>query len=537
MLVLVFANFMEVNYQLALNSRCATQVQKLEHVPNAISFVVFTYQLCGRYHCTTNPCQVDYNSLHLNGNWTKTPPLPFTPSNQSAGIPIHSQNFSAETNLTGFRCLMESVQCLDVGYSPNNGLYSFDDIFSAMFSTFQIITLKQWESGMFYLQDSVSSNCWIVYLVIIVVCGLMLVNLYPSIISVKMERAFEVQKERKWAESGSEFKSSDRNKIRSKFQEVLFMFKHWEKKDQEVIEKIEQAKRGHLRGEEVEEEKLPYLTPVFEGSTQWREFVRAETGPFALVIYGCIIINIMMLALQKGKADHSIMGTTLYVFNRFFEMVFFLEAIFKLMLFGPVGYFGHKSNLFDFFVSMLGFIDVCTPPSINLSQFSGLRILRLFRLVKLVKAVKLQKALTSHTRPESSQSMDFSRLLYVISNSTSWLMYTYLLLAVFLFIFSVLGMQFFGSRLEDDQTFGTALREDGLKKITIPLQEEYYGFSCFGRAMISIFIIFTGDHWTSVAFNAVEGFSPTLLFFFCCVDCGLKVFYHVYGHFNYFQCS
>jgi len=519
MLILVFANFMECNYQLTLDRRCATQVQDFRTSPSTSSLVVFKDQLCGRYHCTTNPCANYLKTAHSDALWEKQFPLPFRFVNRTypnASSPLHSHLARQPvTNLTLFQCSMSDMVCLNAGASPNGGLFSFDDIFSAMFAMFQILTFDGWQDGLFYLQDGVSSQVWLIYFIFILVAVFILVNLYPAVISVKLERVLEKYEEDRKERSNLHVDASKEDtqaalQKRSEFQKVLYYFNQVEEKDQELIKKIESAKRGHLKTEEVMEDNLPFLTPTFEGSAQWREFVKAETGPFSLFIYGCIIVNILMLAPQVPETGTA--GFVLRVFNLFFEALFFLEALIKLFLFGPVGYFSQSSNAFDFAVSCLGFVDVCTPPSINLSRFSGLRILRLLRLTQLAKAIKLERALTSVGRHKGNEAMDIARLFEVLSRSGPWLVYTYLLLGIFLFIFSILGMQFFGGTAEL-QGYETILL-DGSTEMTVPTRQSFYGFSNFPCALVSIFSVFTGDSWGDLAFDAVSGTSPKLLFFF-----------------------
>lgn len=61
-------------------------------------------------------------------------------------------------------------------------------------------------------------------------------------------------------------------------------------------------------------------------------------------------------------------------------MVFFLEMILKLMVFGPKGYVKSRWNIFDGFIVIISVIDLMAELLIT-EHDSGLSVLRTFRLV------------------------------------------------------------------------------------------------------------------------------------------------------------
>lgn len=120
----------------------------------------------------------------------------------------------------------------------------------------------------------------------------------------------------------------------------------------------------------------------------------------------------------------------LFIGNLIFAIVFLLEMIFKLIGFGLRGYFSDRYNILDCFVVTMGIIDIAlefTYPgaddSLAVRLLQSLRILRIFKLSRVWDGF----------REVMSQ---FGQSLIDVSNFS-------LLLLLFIFVFSLLGMEMF----------------------------------------------------------------------------------------------
>jgi len=211
-LILVFANFAEFSFQLRLNSRCMAQVEDFRSYPSSYSEVIFLNQICGGwYQCQSDPCQGYYDLSNSDKIWFQTVPshtnnCSYQYSVSSPGGFHHLLPGCANSqvhNQTIFQCKTPTMICADVGFSPSDGLFSFDDIFSAMAAVFQAFTAGNWSDGMFYLEDAVDARWWVLYLFMLLLGSIMVTNLYPAIISVQLAKVLRKEEERKWAQMKS----------------------------------------------------------------------------------------------------------------------------------------------------------------------------------------------------------------------------------------------------------------------------------------------------------------------------------------------
>lgn len=99
------------------------------------------------------------------------------------------------------------------------------------------------------------------------------------------------------------------------------------------------------------------------------EFIRVPKTPFRLrvhsvvtsnsfdiAIMSCIVLNMVQMALYIEGAPQSYVNA-LEGINLFFTSAFLLEAILKLIAFGP-RYFKNGWNRFDFFVVLSSIFDI-----------------------------------------------------------------------------------------------------------------------------------------------------------------------------------
>ena len=133
-----------------------------------------------------------------------------------------------------------------------------------------------------------------------------------------------------------------------------------------------------------------------------------------------IVVNTVVLALDSHPPINEELLKILDIFNIIFTAIFILEALFKIIGMGFKLYFRDKMNIFDFIIVIFS--------SAELSQekgggISALRAFRLFRVFKLAKNwVSLRRLLKSIAETISSIG-NFSVLLFL-----------------FIYVFSLLGM-------------------------------------------------------------------------------------------------
>ena len=142
-------------------------------------------------------------------------------------------------------------------------------------------------------------------------------------------------------------------------------------------------------------------------------------------------------------------------------MIFAIEMILKLFGLGPKKYVKDKFNVFDAIVVIIGLLDFLNVGSKALTVFRCFRLLRIFKIVR------------SWT--------NLRKILQTVLESFASIANLALLMFLLIFIYALIGMQFFSKIIKDDN--GEPVR---------------FTFTSFGYALITIFVLLTGENWNSI---------------------------------------
>jgi hypothetical protein len=120
---------------------------------------------------------------------------------------------------------------------------------------------------------------------------------------------------------------------------------------------------------------------------------------------------------------------------------------------------------------------------------SAFRIFRLFRLIKLVKGWKRFQELVNTIVLSFKDVSNFSVLLFL-----------------FIFIYTLLGRELFAYKIKFD--------ENGKFSTSSKAESPRNNFDSFVNAIITIFIVLTGETWNLIMYDAYRYEKYTALFFF-----------------------
>ncbi|KAM9187892.1 sodium channel protein type 11 subunit alpha [Dugong dugon] len=174
---------------------------------------------------------------------------------------------------------------------------------------------------------------------------------------------------------------------------------------------------------------------VWDCSPQWLRIKKAlrtvVTDPFTeLAITICIIVNTIFLAMEHHKMDNNF-KQMLAAGNLVFSGIFIAEMCLKIIALDPYHYFRRGWNVFDCVVALLSLADVLTFEK-------SLPVLRSFRVLRVFKLAKSWPTLNT--------------LIKIIGHSVGALGNLTVVLAIVVFIFSVVGMQLFGTQFNATRT-------------------------------------------------------------------------------------
>ncbi|KAK2499821.1 hypothetical protein MC885_006553, partial [Smutsia gigantea] len=171
----------------------------------------------------------------------------------------------------------------------------------------------------------------------------------------------------------------------------------------------------------------------------------------------------------------------LEICNVVFTSMFALEMLLKLAAFGLFDYLRSPYNIFDSIIVILSIWEIVGQAD------GGLSVLRTFRLLRVLKLVRFMPALR--------------RQLVVLMKTMDNVATFCMLLMLFIFIFSILGMHIFGCKF--------SLRTD--TGDTVPDRKN---FDSLLWAIVTVFQILTQEDWNVVLYNGMASTSPWASLYF-----------------------
>ena len=208
-----------------------------------------------------------------------------------------------------------------------------------------------------------------------------------------------------------------------------------------------------------------------------------KSNIFERIIIGLILLNTLSLASEHYEENPAVTETNV-VANLFFTVIFAVEMVLKLYGLGCRDYVADNFNNFDAFIVIMSYVELIVPQDESGEGGGGLGMLRAFRLLRIFKIIKSWDSLKV--------------LLSTVFESLQAITNLGVLIVLFLFIFALLCKQFFSEPLLDDGG-----------------EESRYSFGDTFTALITMFIILTGENWNEVMILVIsneENFGAAYLF-------------------------
>ncbi|XP_015240445.1 PREDICTED: voltage-dependent T-type calcium channel subunit alpha-1G isoform X3 [Cyprinodon variegatus] len=246
----------------------------------------------------------------------------------------------------------------------------------------------------------------------------------------------------------------------------------------------ETDKDNHLK-EKKEEEIGRRRTCFGKCRDLWKDMRRklwgiVESKYFSRGIMIAILINTISMGIEHHNQPEELTNV-LEICNIVFTSMFTLEMILKLTAFGFFEYLRNPYNIFD---GIIVIISVC---EIIGQADGGLSVLRTFRLLRVIKLVRFMPALR--------------RQLVVLMKTMDNVATFCMLLMLFIFIFSILGMHIFGCKFSLKTEAGD----------TVPDRKN---FDSLLWAIVTVFQILTQEDWNMVLYNGMASTSPCAALYF-----------------------
>ncbi|XP_014649086.1 PREDICTED: voltage-dependent T-type calcium channel subunit alpha-1H [Ceratotherium simum simum] len=201
---------------------------------------------------------------------------------------------------------------------------------------------------------------------------------------------------------------------------------------------------------------------------------------FSRGIMAAILTNTLSMGVEYHEQPDELTNA-LEISNIVFTSMFALEMLLKLLACGPLGYIRNPYNIFD------GIIVVISVWEIIGQADGGLSVLRTFRLLRVLKLVRFMPALR--------------RQLVVLMKTMDNVATFCMLLMLFIFIFSILGMHLFGCKFS-------------LKTDTGDTVPDRKNFDSLLWAIVTVFQILTQEDWNVVLYNGMASTSSWAALYF-----------------------
>eukprot|EP00602_Paraphysomonas_sp_CaronLab_P008605 CAMPEP_0185034492 /NCGR_PEP_ID=MMETSP1103-20130426/24443_1 /TAXON_ID=36769 /ORGANISM="Paraphysomonas bandaiensis, Strain Caron Lab Isolate" /LENGTH=1644 /DNA_ID=CAMNT_0027571169 /DNA_START=197 /DNA_END=5132 /DNA_ORIENTATION=+ len=344
----------------------------------------------------------------------------------------------------------------------NWGYTHFDDIGSACLTIFQAITLEGWVTIMYFTQDAINVYLGAVIFIILVLFGAFFVlNLLLAVL------------EDNFTQTKSDVKA---------------------------------AKTGEALLKKVIDRVFPYDIPLsdewMERRSQLRSFVESST--FSSTVIGLIILNTISLALDHYPINDDF-GNTLDAINFLLALVFTVEMILKLIALGLFDYVKDPSNVFDAVIVIVSFVElVAAPPlffggseSYGGGAISAMRSFRLFRIFKLVAKWKSMKKLLGKVIKTVFDLGNFGLLLFL-----------------FLYIYTLVGMQFFANRFRFDEE-GYAIEDINSHAWKHAPDWSRSNFDDFTHSFATVFQVLTTEDWNGIMYDCRRSLGSASVIYTC----------------------
>nr|KAG5713418.1 hypothetical protein BaRGS_024966 [Batillaria attramentaria] len=197
-----------------------------------------------------------------------------------------------------------------------------------------------------------------------------------------------------------------------------------------------------------------------------------------------ILVAILLNTLSMGVEYHNqpdMLTEILEYSNIVFCVLFATEMGFKVIAYGAFGYISDGFNLFDGFIVILSMVELAQGGA------GGLSVLRTFRLLRILKLVRFMPALR--------------RQLVVMLRTMDNVATFFALLVLFMFIFSILGMNLFGCKFCKTLPSGV-------------FKCDRKNFDSLLWAIVTVFQVLTQEDWNTVLYNGMAYTSPWASLYF-----------------------
>uniref|UniRef100_A0A669CSY2 Voltage-dependent L-type calcium channel subunit alpha n=1 Tax=Oreochromis niloticus TaxID=8128 RepID=A0A669CSY2_ORENI len=480
--------------QIVLNSIMKAMVPLL-HIGMLVMFVIIIYAIIG--------LELFIGRMH------KTCYL------MSTGLMVEDDPTPCAFAGNGRFCVTNGTECRGKWEGPNGGITNFDNIFFAMLTVFQCITMEGWTDVLYWMNDAIGYEIpWIYFVSLVIFGSFFIINLVLGVLSGEFSKEREKAVARGELQKAQESKQMEEDMIgymdwlielgehlHSNLNSQILTFVHTNLplcvfEGAAIAKKKMMKKFGWYKHSEdgggmklllvawllcishVRKQKGQHCFKSFFLWRRWCHFINNCRVAVKTTNFYWLVLLLVFLNTVASASEHYGQPKWLTEMqeraNKILLLLFTLEMLMKMYAFGLQIYFMALFNRFDCFVVCGGILETLLV-EFDVIPPIGISVLRCIRLLRIFKMTRHWAAL--------------SDLVTSLLNSMKAICSLLLLLFLFLIIFALLGMQLFGGKFNFDET--------QMKRST---------FDSFPQALLTCFQILTGEDWNAVMYDGIMAY-------------------------------
>ncbi|KAJ3586687.1 hypothetical protein NHX12_013083 [Muraenolepis orangiensis] len=311
-------------------------------------------------------------------------------------------------------CMSNGTECRSKWEGPNGGITNFDNIFFAMLTVFQCITMEGWTDVLYWMNDAIGFEIpWIYFVSLVIFGSFFIINLVLGVLSG------EFSKEREKAVARGELQQAQESK---QMEEDMIGYMDWlieaEDVDEEGNKRAAIAKKKMMKkfgwykhseeGESDSDDDIAYLDDdngfcaslmakmmansfcdqLCQLNHTFRKNCRvaAKTTNFYWLVLLLVFLNTVASASEHYGQPNWLTEMQERA-NKILLLLFTLEMSMKMYAFGLQIYFMALFNRFDCFVVCGGILETLLVelqliPPIGISVLRCIRLLRIFKMTR-----------------------------------------------------------------------------------------------------------------------------------------------------------
>jgi WD40 repeat protein len=283
---------------------------------------------------------------------------------------------------------------------------------------------------------------------------------------------------------------------------------------------VEETLRYDSDDEEHKPEEFDYdttiLVPNCYGCESLRNIFANDGSRYSMLIMFIVVINIFMLSLDSDNPSRNI-EAAIYYSNFTFNCIYGLDVVLKLLVLGPIRFICSPMNDLDLALTLIGLLGV---GGFNLPRYlNNFRILRLLRLLRYYRLRSFGSS--EYSKKNRDPSITFEKLAFMLSDILLPLLNVSVILLLFMYMWSILGMNLFAEfsyannnqdailsynltaiRLDHDN--GNLLAEADLKYRWWGSKLTRMSFDNFPTTFVTIFNLLAYNSWYEVMINTLH---------------------------------